>query len=65
MKDKQDRAQGLQNDLDALLSEAMKQAGVQQTMEINQAYQDLLDRANTTASAVPVVRVINATRTGG
>ena len=65
MKDKQDREQGLRDDLHTLLTEAMKQAGVQQTMEVNQTYQDLLDRANLGNTAAPVVRVINGTRTGG
>jgi hypothetical protein len=59
-----DHEKATRKDAERLLEEAMKQPGVKEALEVNQAYQNLLDRADLSGASMQYVRVINATRTG-
>lgn len=45
-----------------LLEEAMKQPGVKEALEVNQTYNDLMDRTGLALSDVPLLKISNATR---
>lgn len=64
MNKTEDRDEVTRKAAERLLDEAMKQPGVKEALEVNQAYQDLLDRADLSGVSMQYVRVINATRTG-
>jgi len=59
-----DHEEAIRKDTELLLEEAMKQPGVKEALEVNQAYQDLRDRADLSGASMQFIRVINATRTG-